>query len=105
MKPLPRTRIATQLARLGLIGFTSVTGVAVWAQTAPPKAEKIEVTGSAIKRIDAEGPAPVEIITRKDIERTGATSVNELLKSLSTIDIFDQGELASNSPSGTPNAK
>lgn len=104
MKPQQPTRIARQLAAIGLIGFTSLGSAALWAQSAPAKTEKIEVTGSAIKRIDAEGPAPVEIITRKDIERTGATSVNELLKSLSTIDIFDQGELASNSPSGSGTA-
>lgn len=104
MKPQPPSRLARQLATLGLIGCTSLSCTALWAQTAPAKPEKIEVTGSAIKRIDAEGPAPVEVITRKDIERTGATSVNELLKSLSTVDIFDQGELASNSPSGSGTA-
>jgi iron complex outermembrane receptor protein len=65
------------------------------------KVEKIEVTGSNIKRVDTEGPAPVEIITKQQIQRTGATNVNELLRSLPTIDMFDQGELASNSPSGS----
>lgn len=66
--------------------------------------EKVEITGSAIKRVQAEGPAPVEIYTRKDVERTGATSVNELLRSIPSIDIFDQGELASNSPAGSGTA-
>jgi iron complex outermembrane receptor protein len=67
----------------------------------PQQLERVEITGSAIRRTQQEGPAPVEIITRKEIERTGATSLNELIKSISTIDIFDQGELASNSPSGS----
>ncbi len=66
--------------------------------------ERVEVTGSAIKRTQTEGPAPVEIITRQDIQRTGATSINELIKSIPSIDIFDQGELASNSPSGSGTA-
>ena len=66
--------------------------------------EKVEITGSAIKRVQAEGPAPVEIYTRKDIERTGATNVNELIRSIPSIDIFDQGELASNSPAGSGTA-
>ncbi|MDX2217496.1 MAG: TonB-dependent receptor [Burkholderiales bacterium] len=102
----PQTaRLTRQLAAIGLISLGGMTATSLWAQTSPPpKPEKIEVTGSAIKRIDAEGPAPVEIITKKDIERTGATSINELLKSLSTVDIFDQGELASNSPSGSGTA-
>ncbi len=89
-------------AALAVAGL--VAGVPAWAQEAR-KGERIEVTGSAIKRVDAEGPAPVEIITREDIKRTGATSVNELIKSIPVIDVFDQGELASNSPGGSGSAR
>jgi len=75
------------------------------AQQAPDQSlERIEITGSAIKRVEQEGPAPVEIITKKDIQRTGATSVNELIKFIPSIDIVDQGELTSNSPSGSGTA-
>lgn len=63
--------------------------------------ERVEITGSAIKRVNQEGPSPVEILTRKDIQKTGATSINELIRSIPSIDIFDQGELASNSPAGS----
>ncbi|MBX3620307.1 MAG: TonB-dependent receptor [Rhizobacter sp.] len=66
--------------------------------------ERVEITGSAIKRVNQEGPAPVEIITRKDIAKTGATTVNELIRSIPSMDIFDQGELASNSPVGSGTA-
>jgi iron complex outermembrane receptor protein len=76
-----------------------------WAQDKPGEfKEKVEIVGSAIKRVQQEGPAPVELITRKDIERTGATSVNELMRSLPSLDIFDQGEISSNSPSGSGTA-
>src|SRR5687768_16273349 len=81
----------------------TVAATAVHAQQ-PQRVEKIEVTGSNIKRVDSEGPAPVEIITRQQIERTGATNTNELLRSIATIDIFDQGETASNSPAGSGTA-
>lgn len=67
--------------------------------------ERVEITGSAIKRVAQEGPAPVEIITRKEIAKTGATTVNELLRSIASMDIFDQGELASNSPAGSGTAQ
>lgn len=77
------------------------TATATWAQDS---AQRIEITGSAIKRTSVEGPVPVEIVTRKDIERSGATSINELLRSIPSIDIFDQGELASNSPAGSGTA-
>jgi len=73
------------------------------AQAQP--AQRIEITGSAIKRIDSELPVPVETVTRAQIARTGATSINELIKSIAVIDIFDQGELASNSPGGSGTAR
>jgi iron complex outermembrane receptor protein len=93
-----RTRISTGV--LLALGGVLLAPVAAQAQ----QSQRIEITGSAIKRTSTEGPAPVEIITKKDIERTGATSVNELLRSIPSIDIFDQGELASNSPAGSGTA-
>ena len=44
---------------------------AAWAQ---PE-QRIEITGSAIKRVNAETAAPVTVINREQIERTGAASV------------------------------
>lgn len=95
-------RLAFAIATIGYAGF--VMGAANAADEEPKKVERIEVTGSSIKRVAKEGPAPVETISRKQIEKTGATTVNELLKSVASIDIFDQGELASNSPSGSGTA-
>ena len=78
---------------------------AAWSQQqGPQQLERVEITGSAIKRVNAEGPAPLEIYTKKDIQRTGATTISELVKNLSTIDINDQGELTNNSPSGSGSA-
>jgi iron complex outermembrane receptor protein len=52
------------------------------AATGAPAAtlNRVEVTGSRIKRVDAETPAPVQVITREQIDRTGATSVSEVLR-------------------------
>lgn len=83
------------------LGSSLAMGAAL-AQTSEP--QRVEVTGSAIKRTDSEGVAPVEIVTRKDIQKTGAASLNELIRSIPSIDVFDQGELASNSPSGSGTA-
>src|SRR5439155_23393696 len=33
--------------------------------------ERVEITGSALKRIDAETALPVQIISREEIEKTG----------------------------------
>jgi iron complex outermembrane receptor protein len=56
----------------------------VWsqAQTAQTK-ERIEVTGSNIKRVEGESALPVTVITRDEIERTGATNAVELLNIIS----------------------
>ncbi|MBL8525311.1 MAG: TonB-dependent receptor [Betaproteobacteria bacterium] len=51
---------------------------------APQKVEKIEVTGSNIKRVDAEGSAPIQIISREEIENSGKQTVTELLRTLPT---------------------
>ncbi len=53
-------------------------------QTAQTK-ERIEVTGSNIKRIEGETALPVTVISRQDIEKTGATTAAELLNTLSAI--------------------
>src|SRR5258706_10208451 len=45
---------------------------------APVVGEKIEVTGSNIKRIDVETPSPVAVITREQIRESGKRDVAEL---------------------------
>ena len=48
-------------------------------------AQRVEITGSAIKRVDAEGALPVTVITRDEIARSGATNVEELLNSVAAV--------------------
>ena len=47
--------------------------------TAAAKLDRIEITGSSIKRVDAETALPVQIINREDIERSAVTTAAELL--------------------------
>lgn len=56
----------------------------LWAAVAAhaQETQRIEITGSSIKRIDAEGALPVQVLRREDIERTGATSAADLLQKL-----------------------
>ena len=76
----PRALICA-LTAVGAIG--AVSAGSVFAQTAPaPKAEKIEVTGSNIKRIEAESSAPIQVITQEEIRRSGKQTVTELLREL-----------------------
>src|SRR5688572_12264347 len=69
------------LARKGLLAAMAAAMVPAMAQQAA-RVEKIEVTGSNIKRVDQEGPAPVQVITREQIERSGSSTVAEVLRNL-----------------------
>ena len=76
MKVLPQALLAALI----------VTPVAFAQQAAAPnlqKVEKIEVTGSNIKRVDAETVAPVQIITREEIQASGRNTIAEVLSGLS----------------------
>jgi iron complex outermembrane receptor protein len=42
--------------------------------------EKVTVTGSRIKRVDIEGPSPITVISREDIDATGDISVSDVLR-------------------------
>jgi iron complex outermembrane recepter protein len=67
---------------------SACSGIAInaLAQTAPiqsaPKVERIEVTGSNIKRVDAETAAPIQVITADEIRQSGKQTVTELLRDL-----------------------
>ncbi len=56
--------------------------------TPPPTAEaeatlqRVTVTGSNIKRINAETASPIQIITKEELTRGGATSLNEVLRTI-----------------------
>jgi iron complex outermembrane recepter protein len=82
MKEIKRKTLSTALIQaLGAGVALTVAATAVHAQQAQ-RVEKIEVTGSNIKRVDQETVAPVEIITREQIERTGQPTVADVLRNI-----------------------
>jgi iron complex outermembrane receptor protein len=71
-----------QLAIGALLGAAAAP---TQAQSSPePTIQRVEITGSSIKRIDAETALPVQVLTRRDIERSGVTSVEQLLQTLTS---------------------
>ncbi|HLX24164.1 MAG TPA: TonB-dependent receptor plug domain-containing protein, partial [Usitatibacter sp.] len=52
-------------------------------QSKPAAKERIEVTGSSIKRVEGESALPVTVISRDEIDKSGATSPMELLQLIS----------------------
>ena len=80
------------------LGSIAISGLAQTTETVELK--RVEITGSRIKRIDAETASPVQIVTREQIERSGATSVTEVLKSVpaNNAGAFDENAVASFTP-------
>lgn len=62
----------------------SQSAMAQEAQAGEAPLQRVEVTGSSIKRIAAEGALPVTILTADAIRASGATSVTDLVKNLSS---------------------
>ena len=82
MKQSQRTLcVAVSRALTGAVAASVLLGNPVAAQETQ-KVEKIEVTGSNIKRIEGETALPVTVIKREDIERTGLTTASQLLDKL-----------------------
>ena len=55
---------------------------AVAQQQQPQQMQRVEITGSNIKRIEAETVAPVDVISRQEIERSGQPTIAEVLRNL-----------------------
>src|SRR5258707_13492543 len=65
--------------RIGRLSFAVAVAIAASTAVAQQR-ERIEVTGSNIKRIEGETALPVTVITRDDIDKMGATSPEAILK-------------------------
>lgn len=54
------------------------------AQEAPQApVARVEITGSAIKRIDAETAVPVTVLKAEDLKKEGITTIEQVLSNLS----------------------
>ena len=73
-------------------GGSLAAGVApAWAQGTDGSdvvVQRVEVTGSAIRRVASEGALPVTTLTQADIQKTGAVSVTDLIQMLPSMQGF-----------------
>lgn len=58
-------------------------GVIAAPAMAQQQLDRVEITGTSIKRIDAETALPVSVISKDNIDKTGASNVQELIDRLS----------------------
>ena len=67
---------------------------------AQEQVQRVEITGSSIKRIAVEGALPVQRVSAEAIARSGATNVAELMQSLPAMQGFTITATAAGSNSG-----
>jgi iron complex outermembrane receptor protein len=78
---------------IALIGVVS-PAIAQEVQSDKP-VQRVEITGSSIKRIAREGALPVEIISRKQLQEQGIVTAEQLISTLS-VNATGSDNLASN---------
>jgi iron complex outermembrane recepter protein len=72
---------------------------------AQQEVQRIEITGSSIKRIAAEGSVPMLTLTREEIDKSGAVSVTELIQRLPSMQGFTtQSDSVNGGGAGTTTA-
>ena len=91
------------ILKLTLLATAISSSIAVHAQSdETSKVERIQVTGSHIKRTDIEGPSPVTSLSAEDITKTGVT---DLIGLFTKLPAAGQGTFSTqgNSSDGTGN--
>ncbi|MBC7484691.1 MAG: TonB-dependent receptor [Rhizobacter sp.] len=78
---LKRTTLAKSLL-IAFGGTAALYGDAALAQQATQELQRVTVTGSNIKRTDTETASPVQTVTREDIEKSGKTTVADVILGL-----------------------
>jgi len=99
-----KEKACTQSVRLALVMLAGVSITSAYAQEiSPDNTQRVVITGSNIKAVDAETASPVQIIKREDILRQGVTNVADLIGNLaaSTGGLSDIGGSNSFAPGAT----
>ena len=73
----------TKIQRALALAFGGGMVLAAGQAVAQQQLERVEITGSSIRRVDSETALPVTVITREQIERSGATNVETLIQRVS----------------------
>ena len=79
----PKTTKLRDAISLALVISATTTGAA-FAQEATTTLDKVEVTGSRIKRTDVETSQPVFSLSREDIQAQGLTSIGDVIQNLTS---------------------
>ena len=85
----PRRHPLAKAVSLSLLVFVPLVAMPLLAAAQDPATEPgattldaVQVTGTRIKKAEIESQTPVQTLTRDDIERTGLTSIGDILQEL-----------------------
>jgi iron complex outermembrane receptor protein len=79
-----RTKICSCLL-LAFGGSLLLIAPSAFAQDNAP--QRVEITGSSIRRVDAETTVPVTVISAEQLKRAGVTSVEQVLQNISAVQV------------------
>ncbi|MBC3862656.1 TonB-dependent receptor [Undibacterium jejuense] len=91
-----KEKVGVTSVKLALAMFAGTFCAVSYAQETNENVQKVEITGSNIKRISIENISPVTTFTREQIARSGATSVLDIIRHLTAAG-GNSGEFASSS--------
>ena len=74
--------------KISIGALLAITGTLPMLAHGQDASQRVEITGSSIKRIAGEGALPVQILTRADIDRSGAKSAEDLIQALPAMQGF-----------------
>ena len=104
---LKKTKLCRGLM-LAFGGSLAMAGLPALAQqaptqdaAAPAKLDRVEVTGSSIRRIEGEASTEIQILTRQDIDRLGVQTTEELLRTISAMSSGGQTQLSTGAGTST----
>lgn len=76
-----RTRLSLAIGAAFGAGLASLTPTVI-AQT-PQSLERVEITGSLLRRVEAEGALPITVIRQEELQRQGVTTAEQVVQRLS----------------------
>jgi iron complex outermembrane receptor protein len=83
-------KVLSRSLRVMFAGSLAIGSAAAIAQEATPEApmQRVEITGSSIKRIAAESSLPVQSFSQKDIKKSGVSTVTDFIQQLPAMQGF-----------------
>jgi len=82
---MTKETVISRSLRLAFSGAVAFGTLAAQAQTTDAPMQRVEITGSSIKRAQAEGALPVQTVTHEDIAKMGVTNTEALLQQVTAI--------------------